>query len=487
MKKHAALLGLILLMGCSHSEDGDPSADVPFTDSNDNNGEDTSTIPSEPSEIRGTASVTGTVWMPGNNPSRVNNDATNRNHAIPVFGAIVYLSSFQPPDLQRNAVCTSCVLPTTPYALTAHDGSFTITSITAGLYWVVIEKAGFRRSFELSVSDDQEIVLSQERTTLPSRHDPLNGEEIPHIAVVHGEFDDLETLLAKLGIGELDAQGIFKDNQGLYDIYNPTGNEKEEISNLLMDIELMSQYSIIFFPCAFGVSLGEGLNSLSPVIWQNIREYIRRGGKMFVTDWSGEYVDNIFPEQMTFAAGIGFSGGGDSVDTPASAWNGTTWDGDQFGNANGDPVYNVHHAYAMDDDLRAWLTGQEGPLPERNESSFPVTDVGSINAEDFLIIHGWTQIQSLQSVSIGIDEGGQSVVDIPKVYVVGDIDGNPTSCPGARCQPMTVTFEPVGCGRVMYSTYHTTDNAHEGLIPQERILMYLMMELGECKSGPIID
>jgi hypothetical protein len=52
---------------------------------------------------------------------------------------------------------------------------------------------------------------------------------------------------------------------------------------------------------------------------------------------------------------------------------------------------------------------------------------------------------------------------------------------------LSVTYEPAGCGRVLYSTYHTTDFTHEGLAPQERILAYLIMEIGICKDGPIID
>ena len=52
---------------------------------------------------------------------------------------------------------------------------------------------------------------------------------------------------------------------------------------------------------------------------------------------------------------------------------------------------------------------------------------------------------------------------------------------------MTVTFEPTGCGRVMYSTYHTTAGRHAGLYPQERILLYLIMEIALCSDHPIVN
>ena len=421
-----------------------------------------------PSSATGTASITGTVWMPANNPTAL----SNASHAIPVFDALIYISSTQPVLLERGVSCTECFLPSQNHALSNHDGTFSLNGIAGGDYWLTIAKAGFRRSFEITIADDELIELDETQTTLPSLHDPEQGAETPSIALVTGNYDQLEDMLGKMGMGQLSFGGqfIWGSEQGIFDVYDGySSNGNLSVNDLLRDIELMSQYQVILFPC----SSGSVLTGYPSVVWQNIRDYISRGGKMFVTDWSGDYVDNIFPAQMTFV------NDGSRVDTPASAWDGTTWDASQFGNAAGFSPYRVHHAYAMDDDLRAWLTGQEGPISGN--------EIGSINAEDFIITGGWTQIQSLQSVSIGTDDEGQSVVDTPKVYVVGDFNGVPTSCPGAGCQPMTVTFEPVGCGRVMYSTYHTTHGAHEGLFPQERILMYLMMELGECKSGPIIN
>ena len=53
-------------------------------------------------------------------------------------------------------------------------------------------------------------------------------------------------------------------------------------------------------------------------------------------------------------------------------------------------------------------------------------------------------------------------------------------------RPFTVTFEPTGCGRVLYSAYHTTDFPHLGLVPQERVLLYLIMEIGVCTMDPIL-
>ena len=50
---------------------------------------------------------------------------------------------------------------------------------------------------------------------------------------------------------------------------------------------------------------------------------------------------------------------------------------------------------------------------------------------------------------------------------------------------MTLSF-PFGCGRVMYTTYHTVGtatNRHPGLKTQELLLWQLVLELSLCSDG----
>ena len=37
----------------------------------------------------------------------------------------------------------------------------------------------------------------------------------------------------------------------------------------------------------------------------------------------------------------------------------------------------------------------------------------------------------------------------------------------------------------MFSTYQTANVPHEGLVPQERVLLYLLMEIGVCVNTPV--
>ncbi|MGE5181990.1 MAG: hypothetical protein ACM31C_08005, partial [Acidobacteriota bacterium] len=81
------------------------------------------------------------------------------------------------------------------------------------------------------------------------------------------------------------------------------------------------------------------------------------------------------------------------------------------------------------------------------------------------------------------DMNGQPIYDDPKAWVTGS-DG--THGP----HPLSVTYEPAGCGKVLYSTFQTSgasaSESHAGLMPQERILLFLIMEISACTENPVI-
>ena len=69
-------------------------------------------------------------------------------------------------------------------------------------------------------------------------------------------------------------------------------------------------------------------------------------------------------------------------------------------------------------------------------------------------------------------------MDVPEVHVVGKASLDP-----ALDLPLTVTFNPAGCGQVLYSGYHVSDHAHAGLNGQDRLMTYMLMNMGECPTS----
>ena len=457
---------MFAMVGCADTERPTRPGDNPIdptnpTDPNDPNNPDTTTPDVIPPNVN-FAKVSGIVWAPGNAPGMV-----PMREEIPVFGASVRLEVNRPEPIPQNAFCERCIDQGGWSTTSSHQGEFVLENVSPGTYWLVVEKGQFRHEEQIVLEDGAVVELTDAQTTLPGVHNPAEGNWVPRIALATGSSDELEDVIGKMGIGTVDSDGVFQLASGAsaIDFYDNDGRDDLEmvgsLTDLVSDLSRMLQYHIIFIPCASG---GDTSALQNQQVLRNIRDYVSAGGKLYVTDWSGEWHDNVFPEQVTL---------GDGEDTPADAYNRSndTWVTSRFGDANGS-LYTSENAEAADEDLFAWLNGQYGPNADEVKETF---DASNMEFEG-----NWNTIEDLTSVQIGVDDEGLPVMDTPKAYIIG---GNGNS---SNKKPLTVTYEPTGCGRVLYSTYHTTNNSHEGLAPQERVLLYLIMEIGECKSGTIL-
>ncbi len=429
------------------------------------------TVDVGPPEPAGAAGVQGTVWVPGNAPGMV-----PAGQEIPVSGALVYLATTAPPPIPANAYCAACIATPSRSVFTDERGRFEVTGFVHGDYVLVIEKGQFRRQVNVTLTEDGLQAIPPEDSTLPSRNAPSEGLFTPRIALAVGASDHLEDIMGKMALGDVDGNGRYMpmSSSGIIDLYDNGGNSGGaavgDLGELVQDLGRLSEYHILFIPCS-GTQYTNLLSNQA--VLRNLRDYVALGGNIYVTDWSGEWADNVFPAQITLGdSGFGLGGlFGDSVDTPASAYNPATgqWNTSQFGNADGDS-YNTPNAEVVNPAMAAWLNGQQGPTTSSSS-------VSTYNAASFEITGNWNYIDAVTSVVVGTDSSGVDIVDTPTVWVQGGSNSRPTPK-----RPMTVSFEPAGCGRVLYSTYHTTEGAHQGLVPQERVLLYLIMEIGTCRN-----
>ena len=415
-----------------------------------------------------TGILRGRVWAPGLAPGM-----TAAGEEIPVAGAAVYLTGTRPPPIPNGVYCEPCQVAPAGSVVSDPTGAFVLPEAIPGHRWLVIQKGQFRLEQELDVTT-ADLTLDNTQTTLPSHMDQANGKWIPRIAIAAGSYDHLENILGKMGLGTVDASGVFDGTAGQLDLADNGGTTLGvsigSFDALVRDPAKLATYHIVFVPCS-------GDNNTAALrdqqVLKNLRDYVKAGGKLYVTDWSGEWMDNVFPAQVQ----LGGTAFGDAIDTPASAYTKATdaWTTSQFGNADGD-AYDSNDADAIDPSLAAWLGAQRGPTPSSATSA-------AINPHHFEAVDNWNFIQQLTQIQIGVDTNGQPVMDTPKAWVTGTNSG---PFGGGTRHPLTVTFEPAGCGRVMYSTYHTTEGGHRGLYPQERILLYLIMEIGVCSDNPVI-
>jgi hypothetical protein len=442
-----------------NDEGGSDQGDGPDA-SDDEGGDDQGTRPDARPRVDAAApaTLTGKIWAP------------NLTSDIPIFGALVYATTVKPPPIPQEVFCEECVDAPSNATFSSHDGSFTL-SIDPGTYWLVIQKGQFRSERQITVEPGQDLALTAAETTLPSVHDPDNGSWVPRVAVVLGSDDRIENVLGKIGFGTMNNNAL-TSSAGEMTVYQnlngrsrpvPAGEVAGTGNDLVGNLAAMKRFHIIFFAC----STAE-LN-MSAAVRRNVREYVNAGGKIYVTDWAGEVMDQAFPPQVTFHS---YSGSGaDTVGTydPVALTDNIT----RAGNANGTGTpFETTDSRPADADLKTWLGLQSAPTPASTTARPIDVDAG------FLIDHHYNRINALTPVQVGVDDQGAPIINTPKVWLEGSARGGTAG----QKYPYSVTFEPTGCGRVLYSTYETSGNAHPSLFPQERVLLFLIMEIGVCNS-----
>ena len=118
---------------------------------------------------------------------------------IPISGALVYLAGSPPPAIPDGVYCDKCVhlpdgtpLPR-PTPMAASSGA------NSGERYLVVQKGAFRRVRRCRQSPvTQQVPLAL--TTMPAITDKANGDDVPKIAVLLGAWDPIELVLARMGL-----------------------------------------------------------------------------------------------------------------------------------------------------------------------------------------------------------------------------------------------------------------------------------------------
>jgi hypothetical protein len=365
---------------------------------------------------------------------------------VPISGALVSFAISDPEPIPPHAYPETCVDPAAvAFVRTEPDGSFEL-SVPPGTYRLVVQKGQFRRIRDVTVpAPPGPATVPEELTTLPSRNG--EGDTIPSIALVFAleAGDHIEDVLAKLDMGGLSAGNRLALGTEQFDIYNISPYEPN--TALLTSLDRMMNYHIIFFPCTIASGFGdEQLNDpTGPLgmtsVRENIRSYLNAGGKIYATDMMYDVFEVALPD---FVDLCGDDRTIDAADEEAWAHGETRSGWSSYGGS-------------VDGDLSAWL------------------DAIGVGHADLEFRENFVWIESMLD---RLDPPpGESAG--PKTWVQGDF-----ALDRSRIVPLTVTFTH-GAGKVLFSTYHTvgdgTSPGHDGIYPQEYVLIYLIMEIGVCQ------
>ncbi len=322
------LAAAVVLVGCTSATPGSGTYRPPRTDAGTGGG---------PSPVPGVDAGPGTPLpppstCPGGGTTTISGTVTFPNGRLPVPGAMVYIPVGDPSAVPHVGTCGTCVDMSSVVASTETDigGHFVLNGVPAGDENLVVEKGLFRRVTNVHVNSCTDNTPPPDATRLPS--DASQGN-VPRIAVITGDFDCMEDVLAKLGL----APDAFQIVPGTSDAAD---SGTEAASALLADPSRLSNYDIIFVDC--GAALAEptyypALNN--PAYATNLRTFVQNGGRLYVTDESYDLIEDTWPSAIDFQAG---SNGLSSTPQPADA-------------AEVGAGMNPVNATVHDDTLASWL------------------------------------------------------------------------------------------------------------------------------------
>ncbi len=374
---------------------------------------------------------------------------TAPNGIDPVPGAAVFVPQGSitefPPEV-RCEVCDQLTDISVVSTTTNTDGSFTLGPIPTRTdqppgetVQVVTQMGRFRKLVQVTIDNPCSTnPLANSNFQLPGRNEG-DFHSIPNIAVATGDYDVMECVLLKIGL-----------EQGEFDLYEGQflGSDPATVggfNELLMDLNKMKSYNIIFINCASDTHESMLTN---PTIRQNIENYVLSGGRLYVTDWSYDYVEQVenFSPLIDFEPGMS-SGAPEPMNAAALGSGGIEVD-----------------ATVLDQEMVEWLNAVE-----------------AVSGDE--VINASNQVHIGHFLASWVQQFQVPAMDGVKVWLEGNADGQ---------RPLTTTFDYAMCGRVLYSSYHTAGREGIGLetypaycdagplSPQERVLEYLIFHIADC-------
>jgi hypothetical protein len=397
--------------------------------------------------------------------AEVSGRVTAPNGEDPVPGAVVYVTDARPPAQPAGVGCDACELPPGVRAFSVTDvrgrWSFVRGVAASGSMFLVVQKGRFRRVTPVELTACAPRVFDDQATRLPGTR--AEGE-IPAILVASGTsasqadrpsmgdwtYDDIARVIRRIGITEFDRAEPCRQAT--------VGTDVTRVScpfgGILADPARLARYSLVVAPCgALGFNRSwQVLDAPSNrTIAANVRAWLRQGGRLYTSDTAYGLLARSAPSVATFAGGTTLTQGRDPANLGVGA---------------APPDGRTYMGRVVDDGMRAWLT-----------------DRGALGADGAIALSGfispWVAIESVPA-------GTRTVVDAEVEWFTATAG---VTMPAGR-RPLTISAdvrEGGGCGRVVYSSYEVDNRSGAPTAPltaQERVLEYMLFELGGCLTTP---
>lgn len=390
---------------------------------------------------------------------------TAPNGEDPIPGAVVYLARSRPAPQPEGVSCDRCELPPDVLAFSVSDArgrwSFIRGVNESGSFFLVVQKGRFRRVVPFEATACAPRALPPAMTKLPGSS--AEGE-IPRILVASGTtdaqamrpsgedwtYDDIARVLRRIGLTEFDRSEPCRRATNTTDI---TQTATCPFGSILADPARLRRYNLVVAPCgALGFNHSWQVLDHAPnrVIVRNVSAWLEQGGRLYTSDTAYGLLARSAPSLVTFAGGTTLAANGRD---PAN-----------IGFGASPPAGRTYTGRVVDPSLRSWLSDR-GALAMDN----------SVQLTGF--ISPWVAIDSVPMST-------QVTVDGEVEWFTGMMG---VTMPAGR-RPLTIRADvPGGCGRVLFSSYEVDNRTASPTAPltaQERVLEYMVFELGGCLVTP---
>lgn len=381
----------------------------------------------------------GTKCGAGNAPT-VSGQVFAPNGTDPAFKSLAYIPKVVQP-IAPGVACDACTTgydPNYVAVITGIDGRFSLdlTSVPTNIQLqLVVRKGRFRKVTDITPSCGTDLAVPKSATTLPGT---ASAGDIPSIAVGTGNQDHLEKVLDELGISDYDCyDGTAKQYKNC-----PSKQDTgQRVLDLLKNKSKLDTYNLLFLSCAPNIFSSYSAADRATIV-KNLGDWTAAGGRLIATDMSYDYISQTWPNAITWAGPAGVPW---QIGT-------TSGNGANVGRAPTGSSY--YTGVITDQNIVDWLK-----LPEIGVSSAP-------NVQ----IEGWLNPWALQ---MSVNAGTTAVVHGSVDYIYPNPPAKTVDA------PLTSEFVVNSCGRVIFSSYHTYTNSTT-LLPQERVLEYLMLDEASC-------
>jgi hypothetical protein len=394
--------------------------------------------------------------------TRVSGVVTAPNGVDPIPGARVYVPLAPPAPLPPEVRCEPCGpqgdrTPVLSETDSGTDGRFTLSRLPAGPVTIYIQKGRWRRKLEVQTTACRETQIARSAAHLPRSR--AEGE-LPQMAVAVGDYDAIECVLRHVGIDASEftsplgggAVHLYENEQ----LSQGGAPGKTPIDLLLIDPRRLRTYSLLLINCTETGGIEPLVSDV--LVMRNLLDYVAQGGRLYVTDWAY----NLVAQQPAWSPFLCFEDG-----TPC----GSAGPRPLQGASRGTPVPFTGTAPDGDERVRVFRDWLSLPQFGLRGGQVPINDLD----------WRWALMTGT----------AQDMRRFPtQIWLRGRTNG--------ADRPLSVTFDypqPAACGRILYSSHHT--RGHEvagvtfpaycpvdGVIPQERVLEYLLFEFAACIPVP---